>query len=123
MVSGLCLMVGYVFIRRRQIDNHRRAMLTATAFAVLFVVVYVSRVVLFPTKIFAGSGWVRGGYITLLISHTIIATALGPFIFVTLRRALRRDYQRHRRLARITLPLWLYVAITGWIVYAMLHAF
>ena len=123
VVSGLCLTVGYVLIRRKNVRWHRRAMLAATTFAALFLVVYITRYLLFAPKIFAGEGWVRVLYLVILVSHTILATILGPLVLVTLWRALRRDFLRHRRLARVTFPAWLYVAVTGWVIYAMLHAF
>jgi len=123
VVSGTFLALGYLLIRRRQIGWHRRAMLTATTFAGLFLVMYVARYVLYAPRLFAGQGAVRALYLAILVSHTVLAIAVGPLVLVTLRRAVRRDYQRHRRLARVTLPIWLYVAITGWVIYAMLHAF
>jgi len=97
-------------------------MLTATLFAALFLVVYVTRALVFETQVFAGEGWVRTAYLAILISHTILAILVGPFALVTLRRALRGDYAKHRRIARITLPMWLYVVVTGWLVYWMLHS-
>jgi putative membrane protein len=97
-------------------------MLTATGFAALFLVVYVSRALLFETKVFAGEGLVRVVYLTILISHTILAILVGPFALVTLRRALRGEYAKHKRIARITFPMWLYVVVTGWLIYWMLHS-
>jgi putative membrane protein len=122
VISGLFLLLGYYFIRQRQIERHKRSMLTATTFAALFLVVYVSRALLFETKVFAGEGWVRTLYLAILVSHTILAIAVGPFALVTLRRALRGDYAKHRRIARITFPMWLYVVVTGWLIYWMLHS-
>jgi putative membrane protein len=121
VVSGAFLLLGYYFIRRRQIERHRAAMLTATVFAGLFLVVYVARYFLMQPKIFAGEGVVRVIYLVILISHTILAVAVGPLVLLTLRRALKAQYQRHRRLARVTLPIWLYVVVTGWTVYLMLN--
>ena len=122
VVSGLFLTIGYIFIRRKQIQLHRRSMITATVFAGLFLVVYVTRYLLFDTKIFAGDGVVRIVYLVILISHTILAIAVGPMVLVTLRRALQGDYARHRALARITAPVWAYVVVTGWVIYMMLYA-
>lgn len=122
VVSGVFLLVGYWFIRQRKIELHKRSMLTATVFAALFLVVYVSRALLFETKVFAGEGMVRIVYLTILISHTILATLVGPFALVTLWRALRGEFSKHRRIARITFPMWLYVVVTGWIIYWMLHS-
>lgn len=121
VISGLFLTIGYIFIRRKQIQLHRRSMITATVFAGLFLVVYVTRYLLFDTKIFAGDGVVRIVYLVILISHTILAVAVGPMVLVTLRRALRGDYTRHRALARITAPVWAYVVVTGWVIYMMLY--
>jgi putative membrane protein len=122
LVSGAFLLIGYYFIRRRQIELHKRSMLTATLFAALFLVVYVTRAMLFETKVFAGEGLVRVIYLVILISHTILAILVGPFALITLRRALRGDFPKHRQIARITFPMWLYVVVTGWIIYWRLHS-
>ncbi|HEV8151261.1 MAG TPA: DUF420 domain-containing protein, partial [Gemmatimonadales bacterium] len=111
VVSGAFLILGYALIRRGQIRWHRRAMLTAATFAGLFLVVYVARYALYAPRVFAGQGTLRAAYLAILISHTLLAIAVGPLVLLTLRRALRRDYRRHRRLARVTLPIWLYVAV------------
>jgi putative membrane protein len=121
LISGVFLLLGYYFIKRRQIEFHKRSMLTATLFAALFLVVYVSRALLFETKVFAGEGLVRAVYLTILISHTILAILVGPFALITLRRALRGEFPKHRQIARITFPMWLYVVTTGWMIYWMLH--
>jgi putative membrane protein len=121
MVSGLFLAIGYAFIRRRRIEPHRRCMLTATVFAALFLVVYVTRALLFETKFFAGEGLVRALYLVILVSHTILAIAVGPMVLTTLYRAFRGDFVRHRRLARLTAPIWAYVVVTGWVIYMMLY--
>jgi len=121
VISGVFLLLGYYFIRRREVARHRGAMLTATVFAGLFLVVYIARYFLMQPKIFAGEGPVRAIYLVILISHTILAVAVGPLALVTLRRALRRQYRRHRQIARVTLPIWLYVVVTGWTVYLMLN--
>ena len=123
VISGACLALGYIFIRRKRIAQHRAAMLAATTFAGLFLVVYVTRFFLYSPKLFAGEGAVRVAYLVILITHTILAVAVGPMALLTLRRALRGEYELHRRIARITLPVWLYVALSGWTIYAMLHAF
>jgi|SRR5581483_621208 len=123
VASGAFLLLGYYFIRRRQIRRHRRAMLTATVFAALFLAVYLTRAAFFPTKIFAGQGAVRTIYLAILTSHSVLAAAVGPLALVTLWRAWRGEYVRHRRLARVTLPIWLYVVVTGWTIYWMLKSF
>jgi putative membrane protein len=121
VVSGVFLLVGYYFIRTRRIVWHRHSMLTAATFAALFLVVYVARWALFPTKTFVGDPLVRTFYLLLLGSHVIVATLVAPFAFVTLRRALGGRFTQHKQIARITLPMWLYAVVTGWIVYVMLQ--
>ena len=120
-VSGIFLLTGFYFIRRKQVAYHQRCMITATVFAALFLVVYVTRALLFETKLFAGEGLVRIAYLGILGSHMVLAVVVGPLVLATIALALRRSFPRHRRLARITLPMWLYVVATGWIVYLMLH--
>jgi putative membrane protein len=121
VISGIFLLLGYYFIRQRQIELHKRSMLTATTFAALFLVVYVSRALLFETRVFAGEGLVRAIYLAILISHTILAILVGPLALVTLRRAFRGEFSKHRQIARVTFPMWLYVVVTGWLIFWMLH--
>jgi putative membrane protein len=120
-LSGVFLVRGLLFIRRRDIQRHHRSMLTATLFAALFLIVYVIRYFMFEPRIFAGEGAVRVIYLVILISHTILATLLGPLVLVVLYFALKGRFDRHRRLARIAAPIWGYVVVTGWIIYLMLH--
>lgn len=120
-VSGVALLTGFAFIKRRRIEAHKRAMLTATVFAALFLIVYVVRWALLGSKPFTGEGAIRVVYFAVLISHIALAIGIVPLVLLTLRRALRQEFDAHRRLARLTLPLWLYVVITGWIVYALLY--
>ena len=121
VVSGVFLLLGYAFIRRRMVVWHHRSMITATVFAGLFLVVYVTRYVLYQPRLFAGEGALRTIYLVILATHTVLAVAVGPLALVTLRRALRRDFRKHRRVARVTLPVWLYVVVTGWVIYVMLY--
>lgn len=121
VISGVFLLIGYGLIRLRRVQWHHRSMLTASVFAALFLVVYVARYFLFGSKLFAGEGLGRVLYLTLLVSHVVIAIAIGPLVFVTIRRAMRGEFTGHRRLARITLPLWLYVVVTGYAVYVWLY--
>ncbi|MBO9351107.1 MAG: DUF420 domain-containing protein [Thermomicrobium sp.] len=120
-LSGVSVLVGYIAVRLRRIQFHHRAMLVGTVFAALFLIVYVLRYFLLGTKLYTGEGWVRLVYFAILISHTILAIILGPLVLVTLGRAFRRQFSRHRAIARVTLPVWLYVAVTGWIIFAMLY--
>jgi putative membrane protein len=120
VVSGVFLLVGYACIRRRRVVWHRRSMLTAAVFAALFLVVYVTRYVAFGSKIFPGDGVSRIIYFAILIPHIIIAIAVAPLAYVTIRRALAGRFAKHRQIARITVPLWIYTALSGWAVYWML---
>ena len=127
MTSASLLIIGYALIRRRQIAKHRAFMLAALYTSVAFLVSYVLYHSLLayylgqgPTR-FKGEGIVRPFYFTVLFSHTILAVGVVPFILITLRRGLRRQDEKHRRIARWTLPIWLYVSITGVIVYLMLY--
>lgn len=97
-------------------------MISASIFAALFLIVYVTRYLTLGSKIFPGEGVSRTIYFAVLIPHTIIAIAVAPLAYVTLRRALAGRFQKHRQIARITLPLWVYTAISGWVVYMMLYA-
>jgi len=121
--SGCSLLLGWYFIRaRRDMVLHRNTMLTATAFAGLFLVAYVTRWSLYGSKPFPGAGVWRTVYFANLVPHIILAMAVGPLAVRLIYLALRkRDYQRHRRLARITLPIWLYVAASGWLIYFLLY--
>jgi putative membrane protein len=121
VISGIFLVIGYACIRRRMIVWHRRSMLTASVFAALFLIVYVTRFIVLGSKIFPGEGVSRAIYLVILISHTTIAIAVAPLAFVTLRRALGGRFVLHRKIARITLPLWIYTAVTGWVVYMLLY--
>jgi putative membrane protein len=123
VLSGASLLVGWYFIRRRR-DRilHRNAMLTATSFAGLFLVFYVTRWSLYGSKPFEGTGAWRTFYFVNLVPHIILAMALGPLALRLIQLALRkRDYAAHRRLAKITLPIWLYVAGSGWLIYYLLY--
>ena len=121
VISGGFLLVGLGFIRRKQVALHRAAMLTATTFAALFLVVYVARWLMFAPAHFSGEGPIRVLYYLILVSHMVLAIAQVPLVLTVLTFALRGQFARHRRLARITVPVWLYVVATGWIVYGMLY--
>ena len=123
VLSGISLLLGWYFIRaRRDIGRHRNTMLTASSFAALFLVFYVLRWSLYGTKLFAGTGVWRLVYFSILVPHILLAVALGPLVVRLIYLALRRrDYAAHRRLARVTLPIWLYVAASGWAIYYLLY--
>lgn len=120
-LSGVCLLVGLYYISRRNITGHMRAMWTAFAFSTLFLLVYLLRVWLEGTHTFPGTGTVRTVYLTVLATHTVLAMILVPLALITLYRAYRKDYRRHARIARWTVPIWLYVSATGPVIYFMLY--
>jgi putative membrane protein len=119
--SAALLTCGWLAIRRRRIAVHRACMLSAFSVSVLFLVSYVVYHALAGSRPFTGQGWVRPVYFAVLISHVVLAAAMVPFVLTTLYRALGADFVRHVRLARITLPVWLYVSITGVVVYVILY--
>jgi putative membrane protein len=121
VVSGLLLGFGYYSIRRRRIAIHHRSMLAASLFALLFLVVYVARWALFGSAAFEGPPLARWIYLAILVPHVILAIAVGPLAVYTLRQALLAQFPKHRRIARVTLPIWAFVAVSGWAVYAMLY--
>jgi len=119
--SALLLVCGYRFIRRREITAHRICMIAACAVSALFLISYLAYHYQVGTVRFPGSGWLRGLYLTVLLSHTLLAALVPPLAIMTLWRAVAERFDKHRRLARWTLPIWLYVSITGVIVYWMLY--
>jgi putative membrane protein len=119
--SAVLLACGWVAIRRRRIAVHRACMLGAFSVSVLFLVSYVVYHALAGSRPFAGQGWIRPVYFAILISHVVLAAAMVPFVLTTLYRALGADFPRHVRLARVTLPVWIYVSVTGVLVYLILY--
>lgn len=119
--SGLLLSAGYVMIRRGRIDAHRRCMLAACTASVLFLISYVIYHLDVGSVPYTGQGGARVFYFAVLISHIILAAAIAPLAIITVMHALRERFDRHRRIARWTLPIWLYVSVTGLIVYVMLY--
>ena len=119
--SGVLLLAGWLMIRRGRIAAHRRCMLAAFVVSSLFLVCYVVYHAQAGSRPFTGHGVVRPIYFAILISHVLLAAAIVPLALVTLRRALRGDYVRHRRIARWTFPVWMYVSVTGVVIYLMLY--
>ncbi|MFQ5739679.1 MAG: DUF420 domain-containing protein [Acidobacteriota bacterium] len=119
--SFLFLTAGYFFVRRGEVRLHRFCMIAALTCSVLFLVSYLIYHYHVGSKPFAGQGWIRPVYFTILISHTLLAASIVPMVAVTLRRACRGEFEKHRRIARWTLPVWLYVSVTGVVVYVMLY--
>lgn len=119
--SAVLLVLGWRLIRRGRIEAHRRAMLAAVATSTLFLVSYLVYHAQVGSVRFQGQGVLRVVYFTILTTHTILAVAIVPLVLVTLVRALQERFDRHRRLARITFPLWCYVSVTGVVIYWMLY--
>lgn len=120
-LAGTLLTIGYVLIKAGRIEAHRRCMISAFVVSALFLASYVTYHANVGSRPFPGTGLLRTIYFSILIPHVILAAAVLPLALVTLRRGLRRDDARHRRLARWTLPIWLFVSVTGVIVYLMLY--
>jgi len=119
--SFVLLSSGYYCIRRGRVQAHRYCQLAALTASIVFLVSYVIYHQHHGATRFAGQGIARPVYFVILTTHTVLAVVIVPFVIVTLRRALRGDFLRHRALARWTLPMWLYVSITGVLVYLMLY--
>ncbi len=120
-ISALLLGSGYLAIRRRRVGTHRACMLAACLSSALFLTSYLVYHYHVGSKHFPGQGTIRVVYLAILGSHTLLAAAIVPLVLLTLSRALRAQWSRHRRLARWTLPLWFYVSVTGVIIYVMLY--
>ena len=118
--AGL-LICGYALIRRRRIQAHKRVMLTAFIVSVAFLVSYLVYHYQAGSVRFQKTGLIRAVYLSILLTHTVLAALVPPLAVLTLRQALRERFDRHRRLARWTLPVWLYVSLTGVIIYWMLY--
>ena len=119
--SAIFLTTGYVQIRRRRITSHRTCMAIAFCCSVAFLVSYVIYHLRAGVVHFEGQGWIRPVYFTLLGTHTVLAIVIVPLALITLSRALAQKFDRHRRIARWTLPIWLYVSVTRVIVYLLLY--
>ncbi|MGA8153979.1 MAG: DUF420 domain-containing protein [Terriglobales bacterium] len=119
--SAVLLLVGRNFIKRGRMAAHRATMLTALGCSTVFLVLYLYYHWHVGNVRFQGQGWSRPVYFSILISHTILAITIVPMIIITLIRALRERFDRHRVIARWTYPLWMYVSVTGVIVYFMLY--
>lgn len=119
--SAALLVAGYVFVRRRRLAAHRACMLAAASVSTAFLISYVIYHSLAGSRPFTGQGWMRAVYFPILITHIVLAAGMVPFVLTTLYRALAGDFARHARLARWTLPVWLYVSVTGVAVYWMLY--
>jgi putative membrane protein len=119
--STLFLIAGYRFIRRGLIRQHRNCQIAALTTSALFLISYLTYHYYHGDTRFTGQGIVRPFYFAVLITHVILAIVIVPLVMITVYRAARGDFLRHRKIARWTLPIWLYVSVTGVVVYLMLY--
>src|SRR3982075_4249781 len=119
--SFVLLSSGYYFIRHRRVLAHRNCQVAALTASVVFLISYIVYHAHHGATRFTGQGIVRPIYFTILTTHTFLAALIVPFVIITVRRAMRRDFARHKAIARWTLPMWLYVSIPGVVVYLMLY--
>ncbi len=119
--AGTLLFLGWRAIKRGDRERHRRLMIGAVSVSALFLVSYLTRVALTGTHRFPGEGPLRWLYLAILVSHTILAVAAAPMALRSLALGLHGRFEAHRKLARVTFPIWLYVSVTGVVVYLMLY--
>ena len=119
--SAIALITGFLFIRRKVVDRHKRAMLTAVGASALFLVFYVIHILLTGTHEFAGEGLARTAYLSILFSHMVLAVLVLPFILRLLWLAKKDRFEEHKKLARFVFPIWAYVSVTGLVVYLLLY--
>jgi len=120
-LSAIFLVTGYLCIRRKKIAAHKASMISAVITSSLFLISYLVYHYHIGSRSFEGQGWIRPVYFSILISHTILAATIVPLVIITLKRAWKGNFKLHARIARRTLPLWLYVSVTGVVVYWMLY--
>lgn len=120
-LASVCLVTGWVLIRQKRREAHRACMLAALALSAAFLTSYVIYHLNVGSVPFQKPGLIRTVYLTILFTHIVLAVAIVPLVLVTVSRALAAQFDRHRRIARWTLPLWLYVSVTGVVIYVMLY--
>jgi uncharacterized membrane protein YozB (DUF420 family) len=120
-LSAIWLIMGFIFIRRGRVSVHRFCMLVAMTVSVLFLISYLLYHFKTGTTTFQSHGWIRPVYFTVLVSHTILAVVNLPLVITTLTLALKGNFTRHRKFARFTWPIWIYVSTTGVLIYFMLY--
>ena len=121
-LSALALTAGFIFIRRRQIVRHRASMITAFAFSSVFLLSYITNHAIHGDTLYPAHNGLRTVYLSLLASHVLLSIAALPIVLITFFLSLSGRFAQHKKLARWTFPLWLYVSVTGVVVYLMLHA-
>ena len=119
--TAILILTGFFLIRAGKVKPHKACMISAVGTSTLFLTSYIIYHSQHGVTRFPGEGWIKIVYFSILISHTILAVTIIPFIAVTLFRALREQFDRHKRIARVTFPIWLYISVTGVIIYWMLY--
>lgn len=120
--AAVLLVTGRVLISRRQIETHKRVMIAAFATSSVFLVNYLTyHALIHGSKHFPGQGWIRPVYFTILLTHTVLAAVIVPLVLMSLSRGLKRQDARHRAISRWTFPLWLYVSVSGVVIYLLLY--
>jgi len=119
--AAVLLVTAYVLIRKGRREAHKRVMITAFSVSTLFLISYLTYHALAGVVYYPGTGWIRRVYLTILTTHTALAVTVPVLAIITLRRGLKGWFERHRKIARWTLPIWLYVSVTGVVVYLMLY--
>lgn len=119
--SGVLIVAGFILIRKKQVNAHRACMIGAVVTSTIFLISYLTYHYYHGVTRFAGTGASLPVYFTILTTHTFLAVVIVPFVLVTLRRAIKGQFGRHKSIARWTFPMWLYVSITGVVVYLMLY--
>jgi uncharacterized membrane protein YozB (DUF420 family) len=120
-LSTVLLIIGFALIRSGNREIHRKVMLSALVVSAVFLVSYLTYHFTAPTFVFPGTGWTRPVYFALLISHVVLATIVTPMVIVTAYRALKGTFDRHKAIARWTIGAWLYVTVTGVMIYVILY--
>ena len=120
---SVLLVAGLVLVKQRKLEAHRAVMLICIGLSTLFLLTYIAHHLLAPETKFGGTGGIRYFYLTMLATHIILAAIILPFILITSYRSLSGDYAAHKKIARITFPIWLYVSVTGVLVYLMISPY
>ena len=120
-ISAILLTAGFIFIRNKKVAAHKTCMLSAVVCSVLFLISYLTYHSKAGTTKFVEPAWFRPWYLTLLVTHTILAATIVPLIIITLVRALKTNFEAHKKIARWTWPIWMYVSVTGVVIYVILY--
>ncbi len=120
-LATICLVVGYILIKQKKTEAHKKTMTLAFIFSAIFLLGYLTYHYHHGSTKFPELGWIKTIYLLILVPHIILAAVMVPMILLTFYRAFRGEWEKHKKIARLTLPIWLYVSITGVIIYFMLY--